>query len=90
MGPLLLTLQLVLTGGSQPEAPDTDRDTSTPAPKAVTVGRTDASMTSGGNVASIWLKNSVQENVRLSMSMFASLAAATTSDNSFLSMPDRI
>ena len=27
-------------------------------------GRTDVSITSGGSVASIWLKNAVHENVR--------------------------
>ncbi len=41
MGPLLLTLQLVLTGGSEPQPQDADRDSSTPAPKVVTVGRID-------------------------------------------------
>ena len=29
-----------------------------------TVGRTDVSITSGGSVDSIWLKNAVHENVR--------------------------
>ena len=41
MGALLLTLQLVLTGGSEPQSQDADRDSSTPAPKVVVVGRTD-------------------------------------------------
>ncbi len=41
MGPLLLTLQLVLTGGSEPQPQDAGRDASAPAQKVVTIGRTD-------------------------------------------------
>ena len=53
------------------------------------VGLTDASMTSGGNVDSIWLKRAVQENVRPSISAFASRAAATTTFSSSWLMPCR-
>ena len=35
MGALLLTLQIVLTGGPEPQSQEADRDSSTPAPKVV-------------------------------------------------------
>ena len=73
-GRLELLHELVDVLGAPPE----DAIVTRVAP-SFTDGRTDDSITSGGSVASIWLKSSVQENVRWSISALASCAAATTS-----------